>query len=163
MDESAARSSAGDKSSTADLAYDAFYGAAIGGAAIAFFFLAVDIIAGQPLYTPSMLGQVLFGGADPASVNTVSLEMMAYFTVVHLVSFLLLGLAVSFICRVLGIAKTNVPVVTAVIFVVLTAAFFAGDLTLMAGVAEAIGIPLILAANLVTAVAMALLLKQAHS
>ena len=163
MDDSAAGSSAEGTSSTEDLAYDAFYGAAIGGAAIAFFFLAVDVIAGRPLYTPSMLGQVLFGGADPASVDSISLEMMAYFTVVHLVAFLLLGGLISFLVRALGIAETNTPVVTVVVFVVLTAAFFTGDFTLMPGVAQAIGIPLVLAANVVTAVAMALFLKRAHS
>ena len=162
MDDSTAGASAEGTSSTGDLAYDAFYGAAIGGAAIAFFFLAVDVVAGRPLHTPSMLGQVLFGGADPASVDTISLEMMAYFTVVHLVSFLVLGGLVSLLCRVLGISKTNMPVVTAVVFVALTATFFAGDLTLMPGVAEAIGIPLVLAANLLTAVAMALFFRKAH-
>lgn len=146
-----------------DLAYDAFYGAAVGGAVLAFFFLAVDVIAGRALYTPSMLGQALFEGADPASVEGVRLEMVAYFTVVHLVSFLVLGGVISFLCQALGIAKTTMPLVTAVVFVILTAAFFAGDLLLMQGVAQAIGIPLVLAANLVTALAMAFFLRQAHA
>lgn len=150
-------------SNSGDLAYDAFYGAAVGGAVLAFFFLAVDVIAGRVLYTPSMLGQALFEGADPASVEEVRLEMVAYFTVVHLVSFLVLGGVISFLCQALGIAKTTTPLVTGVVFVILTAAFFAGDLLLMQGVAEAIGIPLVLAANFVTALAMALFLRQAHA
>lgn len=163
MAESAAGESSQGTSRSGDLAYDAFYGAAIGGAAIAFFFLAVDVIAGRALYTPSMLGQVLFEGADPASVEGVRLEMMAYYTIVHLVSFLALGGVVSFLSQALGIAKTNVPVVTGMVFVLLTAAFFAGDLLLMQGVAQAIGVPLVLAANFVTALAMAIFFRQAHA
>lgn len=163
MAESAPGDPSHGTSNSGDLAYDAFYGAAIGGAAIAFFFLAVDVIAGRPLYTPSMLGQALFEGADPASVEEIQLEMMAYFTIVHLVSFLILGGVISFLCQALGIAKTNMPVVTGVVFVILTAAFFTGDLLLMQGVAEAIGIPLVLAANLVTALAMAVFLRKAHA
>ena len=48
----------------ADLAYESLYCAAIGGSVIALFFLVIDAVNGQPLFTPSLLGGVLFGGAD---------------------------------------------------------------------------------------------------
>lgn len=164
MDDSAsAPASSPDASSTGDLLYDAFYGGAMGGAATALFFLVVDGIAGELLFTPSLLGTVLFTGADPAAVTEIRLDMVAYFTVVHLVSFLLLGGALSLLCRATGIASTNLPVVAGVVFLVLTAAFFAGDLLLMPGVATTIGVPLVLGANFVTAVAMGLFLRKAHA
>ncbi|MDX1647923.1 MAG: hypothetical protein R3304_12325 [Longimicrobiales bacterium] len=162
MDGSAAGASSDSGSNAGDLAYDTFYGAAIGGAAIACFFLAVDVLAGRPLHTPSMLGQVLFAGADPNAVTEVRLEMMAYFTVVHLVTFLALGWVISLVLVFTGISRGNVPVVAGLVFIVVSATFFAGDLLLMEGVAEAIGIPMILAANFVTALAWAAFLKIAY-
>ncbi|MDX1495402.1 MAG: hypothetical protein R3253_15145 [Longimicrobiales bacterium] len=162
-DSAAPSLSTGGASSTGDLLYDAFYGGAIGGAATALFFLAVDVFAAEPLYTPSLLGTVLFTGADPASVTEVRLDMVAYFSAVHLVAFLILGGAVSYLCRLTGISETNLPVVTGVVFVVLSAAFFAGDFLVMQGVAAAIGIPFVLGANFVTALAMAVFLRKAHT
>lgn len=152
-----------DTETTGDILYDAFYGAAIGGATIALFFLVVDSFQGRPMFTPSLLGQALFEGADPASVTEMRLDMVAYFTIVHLVSFLVLGLVISYLCRVTGVAKTNLPVVTGVVFVILTVAFFAGDFLLMPGVAAVVGIPYVLAANFLTAVAMGVFLRRAHT
>lgn len=163
MDDSASSAAPADAESTGDLLYDAFYGAAIGGAVIALFFLAVDSIQGRPMFTPSLLGQVLFEGADPASVMEVRLDMVAYFTIAHLVSFLVLGGLISYLCRVTGVAKTNLPVVTGVVFVILTAAFLIGDLVLMQGVAAVIGLPYVLAANFLTALAMGAFLRKAHA
>lgn len=151
-----------DTESTGDLLYDAFYGAAIGGVAIALFFLVVDIIQGRPLFTPSLMGEALFTRADPASVSEVSLDMVAYFTVVHLASFLVLGVVISYLCRATGVAKTNLPVVTGVVFVILTAAFLAGDFLLLGGVAAVIGVPYVLAANFLTALAMGIFLRRVH-
>src|SRR5262249_1333713 len=45
----------------ADLAYESLYCAAIGGSVIALFFLVIDAYNGHPLFTPSLLGGVLFG------------------------------------------------------------------------------------------------------
>ncbi|MDH3270017.1 MAG: hypothetical protein OEN56_01715 [Gemmatimonadota bacterium] len=148
---------------TGDLLYEAFYGAALGGAAIAIFFLAADTIAGRPLYTPSLLGEVLFTGADPTAVEVVRLEMVAYFSGVHLVAFLLLGLCTSWLCRVTGISKRDLPVVTGVVFLMLTGAFFGGDLLLFPGVAVTIGIPELLLGNFLAAAVMGVFLRKAHA
>jgi hypothetical protein len=165
MDESAsgAPSDAAGASETGDLLYDAFYGGAIGGAVVALFFLAVDVVAGQPMYTPAMLGEVLFTGAEPADVTAVRLDMVAYFSGVHLVMFLVLGLAVSYLFKATGMSRRSLPVAAGTIFVILTGVFIAGDLLIMRGVATAIGIPLVLTANLLTALAMAAFLRRAHA
>lgn len=150
-------------SSTGDLLYDAFYGAAIGGSVIALFFLVVDSLGGRPLFTPSILGQALFTGADPSAADTIRLDMVAYFSAVHFASFLVLGGIVSYLCRMMGVAKTNFPVVTGVIFVMLGVAFFGADLLVLGGAAGVLGVPVVLAANLVTAIAMGLFLRRAHA
>ena len=57
---------------------------AIGGAVVAFFLPAVDLVGGQPLYAPPLLGSVVFGGADPTAVIGVRMDTAAYYTIVHL-------------------------------------------------------------------------------
>ncbi|PYO75233.1 MAG: hypothetical protein DMD64_01075, partial [Gemmatimonadetes bacterium] len=48
---------------------EGFIAGCIGAAAVAVWFLIVDSINGQPLYTPAMLGSAVFWGApDPTHV-----------------------------------------------------------------------------------------------
>jgi DMSO reductase anchor subunit len=69
----------------------------IGAATIAFWFLILDAIEGRPLYTPTVLGTALFGGASalemparlPVSFETAELALM--FTWVHVLIFAALG------------------------------------------------------------------------
>jgi len=62
----------------------------IGAAAVAVWFLALDVIAGQPLRTPSALGSaLLFGGpTDGAAVNVA---LVAAYSVVHVIAFAVAG------------------------------------------------------------------------
>jgi hypothetical protein len=63
----------------------------IGGTAVAGFFLVRDLLAGQPMLTPSVLGQVLlFGRAEPDLVN-VDLGAALLYMVVHFAVFALIG------------------------------------------------------------------------
>lgn len=84
-----------------DTMYEAFYSAALGGAAIALFFLMIDTLAGRPLYTPSLLGSVIILGQDPATVTGVDLGAMALFTVLHFAAFGALGFFASWLVRAL--------------------------------------------------------------
>lgn len=145
-----------------DVVYDAFHGAAVGGSVIAVFFLVADTIAARPLFTPSLIGSVLFTGTPAESVNDVNLEMVAYFSAAHFVSFLVLGAAVSLMCRVSGLSKSNPVMVTGLVFAALTVGFFSADALVLGGVASIIGIPLVLVANLLTAGSMAGFLWWAH-
>jgi len=112
---------------TSDLLYDAFYGAAVGGAIVAIFFLITDLIRGQPLFTPSLMGTVLFTGADPAGVAGVRLDMVAYYSAVHLVMFSALGAFASLLCLVTNISKRNVAVMSTLLFIMLSVGFFGAD------------------------------------
>jgi hypothetical protein len=146
-----------------DLLFDGIYGAAVGGSAIAIFFLITDSIAGQPLFTPSLIGTALFGSESVGPATEIRLDMVALFSAIHFGGFLLLGAGVSLMCRLVGLSKTNPPTVAGVVFVALGAAFFSAERIAMPGVAATIGVPTILSANLVTAVAIALFLRWAHA
>ena len=78
-----------------DLLYDAFYSAAIGGSVLGLFFLLVDVVAGQPFYTPSLMGSVLFLGMTPEAVTDIRLDLVAYVTMLHMGAFGALGLGLS--------------------------------------------------------------------
>lgn len=148
---------------TADLLYDAFCGAAIGGSVIALFFLVLDSIGGQPLFTPSLIGTALFSGAEVGPDTAIRLDMVAYFSVVHFAGFLALGAVISTMCRWTGLSESNPVSVTVVAFLVLSAAFFVASAVLMPGVGEVIGLGRILAANLVTGASMGWFMRFAHS
>lgn len=66
----------------------------IGAATIAVWFLLVDTLKGRPLYTPSVLGAVLFRpGGQPAMTEhlPVSFEMVLVYTWVHGLVFCVIG------------------------------------------------------------------------
>ena len=69
---------------------------AIGAAGVAIWFLIIDIVAGQPLFTPSALGAVLAGDFSSGS-SEVHLPWVMGYTAFHIVAFLALGLILSFV------------------------------------------------------------------
>lgn len=67
----------------------------LGAAVVALWFLLLDVLFRQPLFTPSALGSLLFhGAASPEDVRTASSVLWGY-TAVHLAAFLLFGMVVS--------------------------------------------------------------------
>ena len=61
------------KHTVGDLAYDAVFVGGIGGGLVMIFFLVYDMIArGQALFTPSLMGSVLFDGVPAAAVASVA-------------------------------------------------------------------------------------------
>lgn len=147
---------------TQDLLYDTFYSAAVGGSVTALFFLIYDEIAGQPLFTPSLLGTVVFTGAEPASVSEVRMDMIAYFTLVHFVGFGILGLGVASLVRSMETLAAHPGIITLFIFLALAAGFFGPAALVFPGLAAEVGILQILSANLLTAASMAVFLRRAH-
>lgn len=74
----------------------------VGAAAVAAWFLVVDLLAGRPFFTPAILGQaLLFGGvADPATV-VVAFPAVVGYTMVHVLAFVLVAtIAVFFACQI---------------------------------------------------------------
>jgi hypothetical protein len=149
--------------SKADLAYETFYSAALGGLAVALLFLVVDLVAGHPLFTPSLIGSVLFFGADAAAVEGVNFTAMALFTVVHLVGFGILGFVSTLLVRTVE-EKTGGGFVAPalVLFALLEGGFLAFADVLLPGVAAVVGHELILLGNALAAITMTLFLRYAH-
>lgn len=71
----------------------------LGGASVALWFLIRDTLAGVPLRTPSVLGELfLFGvrGPDPEAPQVLP---AALYTVVHFLVFVLFGLGIAVLVR----------------------------------------------------------------
>src|SRR5688572_21347035 len=147
---------------TADFVFDAFYGGGIGGSAIALFFLVLDVLEGRPLYTPAMIGAALFDQVAPASVETIRLDMVAYFSLVHFATFALLSVALSYICRRSRLVEGHLLVMTALVFSILTALILIADWLFMPGVVATLGYGPVLLANALTGLALAVFMKWSH-
>ncbi|MFL5495239.1 MAG: hypothetical protein ACJ8DC_12720 [Gemmatimonadales bacterium] len=64
----------------------------IGGLAVAVWFLILDVLAGHPFQTPSLLGQVvLFGDRTPETQHLVFGAILLY-TAFHFIVFALIGM-----------------------------------------------------------------------
>ncbi|HUE96198.1 MAG TPA: hypothetical protein VMN39_06040 [Longimicrobiaceae bacterium] len=146
-----------------DFFYDAFYGGAIGGSTVALVGLLIDLAKFEPLFMPSLIGSALFLGADPASVTEVRMDMVAYFTAVHIVAFLALGLAMSAMVQRMHELALHPVVVTVVIFLALQVGFVVADRLFLGGVVGVIGFWWIALPNALGAAAMGIFLLKAHS
>jgi hypothetical protein len=63
----------------------------LGGLVVAVWFLALDLLAGMPLRTPSLLGQVVLFG-DPTPAPEVIFGAVLVYTAFHFFVFALLGM-----------------------------------------------------------------------
>ena len=145
-----------------DLIYDAFYSGAIAGSVVALFFLVVDILNGQPLFTPSLMGSVLFAGASAGAVTEVRLDMVAWYSVVHFGAFGVLGLGIAFLVREVELHSRHPALLFLLLFGLFEVGFLAAAWLLLPGVVARLGASVVGLANLLAAGSMALFLLASH-
>ncbi len=68
---------------------------AIGAGTMALWFLLRDAASGTPLFTPALLGAVLFDGLRDASAVQVTLRLVLGYTLVHCAAFAVFGLTAA--------------------------------------------------------------------
>lgn len=146
----------------ADVVYDALYSGGIAGSIVALFFLVVDLLQGQALLTPSIMGGVLFEGATAEGVMDVSLTAVAYFTLLHFVVFGALGLAVACLVHEVELHAKHPVLVLLAAFILFEVVFSVAAAILMPGVIARVGAGPIALANLLAAAGMAAFLLHEH-
>lgn len=146
-----------------DLLYDAFYSAAIGGSVLGLFFMLVDAVTGEVFQTPSLIGSVLFLGVAPDAVTEVRLDMVAYFTMVHMAVFGVLGILLAVLVYEAELHSQHPARVMALLFLIIEGGFLVAGNMFMPGVVDAIGFGRILVGNILTAGAMALFMLKSHN
>jgi len=135
---------------------------AVGAGTIAVWFLLLDTIAGRPLYTPSVLGTALVRGGEALSATLpVNMEMVVNFTWIHLLAFLLIGLAASKLVE-LAERDANLGFGLVLLFVVFEFGFIAVFSIVAEEVLQVISWPSILVGNLLAAAAMGLVFWRRH-
>lgn len=149
------------REATFDLPFETFFGGGLGGSAVALFFLVLDSLQGQPLYTPSLLGTVLFTDQAATAVTQVQVDMVAFYSLVH---FAVFGAAAALISRLrerFASLGEQPLLVAGLAFVILTLGLLIADAVVMPGVVMTIGIVPILAANALAGVTVAVFFRWA--
>ena len=140
---------------------EGFVAGLIGAGCVALWFLIVDTVSGQPLYTPAMLGSALFWGLrDPATVRVAFPAVIGY-TLVHAVAFAVVGV----VAATLAALVDRSPPTLFLVFV-LFAVFEVGFYVVVALVAQPLlgGLAWtnVATGNLIAAIAMGTYLYRAH-
>jgi hypothetical protein len=136
----------------------------VGASIIALWFLVIDTIAGRPFYTPTVLGAALFhGGAGIESEGAVSpsLELVAGFTWVHYLVFLLIGIGAA---RLMALAERNPSFGFGIVlfFAVFEFGFLLASMIFAEGVLQRLAWPAVVVGNLLAAIGMGLVLWRGH-
>jgi hypothetical protein len=138
----------------AQIAEDGLFAGMIGALMVAVWFLILDTIAGRPLYTPSLLGKVLFQGARAMDDPTIVPSMVVVYTGLHMAAFILVGMLAAYLVA----ASERTPAIGILLlffFVIFEAAFFVYSLAVGGGLVGRLGVTAVLIANLLAAGGMA--------
>ena len=142
-----------------DVVGDGFYAGSAGAAVVALFFLVVDFVLREPLYTPSLFGSVLFRGAEPSAAIGVDLQMVAFYSLVHGAAFVGFGVLCAAIMSRMR-KMPELPLVALFCFLGLELSFVFVVRILAPGVGLEIGHGYVATANVLAAIAMAIWLVR---
>jgi len=130
----------------------------IGASAVALWFLVVDTVLREPLFTPSLVGRTLFGRGAETSELPIDLLSLATFSVLHGLMFIAFGIAVAwFVAR--HVSRPRYPTLFLGVFVLLEAGVLIGSELFLPEVARAVGHGAILVGNALAAASMAVYLR----
>jgi hypothetical protein len=111
----------------------------LGAVVVAAWYFVVDTAAGQPFHTPNVLGKIIFRGDLTPGVRHVVPEVVAGFTVLHLVLFTLVG---SLLTLLTHTALRNLALRMGVWIGLVVAFCFSAGITYMLAVATGERLPL---------------------
>jgi hypothetical protein len=136
----------------------------IGAVTLAVWFLILDLIQGQPFFTPALLGTAFLKGIDklPAVGELqVSFDIVMWFTFVHWLVFALVGCAAAWLLR-LAERNPNLGFGILLLFVFFEGAFLAVTTIFARPVLQALSWPSVLIGNLLAALAMGVYFWRQH-
>jgi hypothetical protein len=153
----------GPSHTAGDLLYDAIYIAGLGGGIVALFFLAYDkIVFGEVLFTPSLLGSVLFMGVRAEDVHAASMEAATKFTIVHIIASSVMGLVLSWLIHQAEMRARHPILVIGIVFLLLEIGIWSFTAIAAPGVMDRLGLVPVAAANLLAAVGIGVFLVISH-
>jgi hypothetical protein len=133
----------------------------IGAAAVAVWFLVLDVARGQPFFTPAALGAALLLGATSQAEVQVTLPMVAAYSVLHVGAFAVIGIGVEWVAE--RIERAPAVLRAGVLTFVLLEALFIGVVgALSQWVLGALGYWAVAVGNLLALASMAMWVLARH-
>ena len=161
MDTAETTAAAAPRSITSQVLEDGFFAGVIGAGLVAVWYLILDVFAQRPFYTPSMLGAVLFRGATDPTAVPIQPELVAWYTAVHFLAFLAVGMTASWLAVQFDRFPT-VGVAILFLFVIFETGFFVFAFTIGRAILGTLGLWTIAVANLLAAAGMSVYLLRRH-
>jgi hypothetical protein len=115
---------------------------ALGASALALWFFAIDLIRNEPLYTPDFMARVLLGRIPGLSGTTGIIA----FTILHFLSFALVGIAVAWLLQRTGI-RPRILLGAVLGFLMFDIVFYVGVILGGANILTRLGWPQVLVGN----------------
>ena len=147
--------------SFAQIAEDGIFSGMIGALSVAVWFLILDLIAGRPLYTPSLLGKVLFLGSQAIEDTAIDPTMVVVYTGLHMVVFMSFGMVAAYMVS----ASERFPamgILFLFLFVIFEAIFFIYSLAFGGELIGTLGLWAVIVANLLAAGGMSYYFIRRH-
>jgi hypothetical protein len=144
---------------TTDALAAGVFAGAVGASLFALFFLALDLLRGEALATPSLVGAVVLQGASPLVQAPVDLAIVGVYSVVH--AFLFASFATLAALSLVRLGKIrSLPLLALVLSIGLEGAFLTATGLFAPGLGETIGHGIVLAGNAVAGTTMAFILRR---
>jgi hypothetical protein len=140
---------------------DGLYVGVIGATLVALWFLALDAAAGHPFYTPYLLGTWVISGHPAMPGAPVDPAMVAAYTALHVIVFVLLGTVASYLVALLH--RQPAAIIGLIfLFVFFEVGFFVFNAALGGGLLGQVGAWAVGIGNLIAATGMATYLWLRH-
>jgi len=143
----------------AEIVGDGVAAGLIGASAVALWFLVIDAVLREPLFTPSLVASALLKGMPAAPGHTIDLTMVAAFTAIHSLAFIVFGVVAAWLVDQFEHTPA-LPLISIFVFFALEGGFLTATKLLVPDVAQVIGHGFIVAGNVFAAVGMGLYLRD---
>jgi vacuolar-type H+-ATPase subunit I/STV1 len=143
----------------AEIVGDGTMAGVIGASAIALFFLLVDTVRREALFTPSVMASALLRGDAPSAAGEVDLSMVAAYSVIHGAAFVAIGILAAWAT---ALRRSSVATFTLAIalFATLELGFLFACVAIEPGLLDAVGVAPATIGNLLSAIGMAFYLHR---
>jgi hypothetical protein len=133
----------------------------LGGLVVAAWFLVLDTLAGHPIQTPSLLGQVVIFGDSTPDTSHIVFGAVVLYTAFHFIVFVLLGMGLVALVH-WGTDNSVVRYAFVPVFLVFEVMFYGMLEVLSERTSELFPFWAVVSANTLAAVAMGLYLWRRH-
>jgi hypothetical protein len=133
----------------------------LGGLVVAAWFLVLDTLAGHPIQTPSLLGQVVIFGDSTPDTSHIVFGAVVLYTAFHFIVFVLLGMGLVALVH-WGTDNSVVRYAVVPVFLVFEVMFYGLLEVLSERTSELFPFWAVVSANTLAAVAMGLYLWRRH-